>query len=174
MKTFAFRILPLLLLITTGAIAAETATPAQTLREIDRDIWKPFVRGVSTYEHELYLSVRAKDSIFVDGKRFFGYDAYVEDAIRVMTPLQKAGTRLNMQVRFEERVTDGAFASERGVLRTVITDEKGVERMSHARFHVISRKQADGWRIVTDYRWRTGAQSDAQAFAAARAPEEFE
>lgn len=174
MKPIAFRILPLLLLVTAEVIAADTGPQLQALREIERDIWKPFARGVNTFDHDLYSGVRAKDSIFVDGKRLFGYDAYVEDAIRVMAPLEKAGTRLNMQVRFDERITDGAHASERGVLRTILTDKTGAERTSHARFHVISRKQADGWRIVTDYRWRTDAQSDAQAFAAARPPEDFE
>lgn len=79
-----------------------------------------------------------------------------------------------MQVRFEERTTDGMYASERGVLRTILTDKDGGKRTGYARFHVISRKQADGWRIVTDYRWRTGAESDAAAFSAARPLEVIE
>lgn len=168
------RLVSLLLLLTTSAALAQDSPQMQTLRELNLHVWEPFVRGVNTYDHALYSRVRSKDSIFVDGKRFFGYEAYVEDAIRVMTPIQKAGTQLNMQVRFEERTTDGVYASERGVLRSVVTDASGVERTSHARFHVISRKQPDGWRIVTDYRWRTGAEADAKAFAAARMPEDVE
>jgi hypothetical protein len=156
-----------LLLTGLPALAAPDSTKA--FEEIDRTIWQPFLRGVNTYDHALYGGVRAKDSIFVDGKRFFGYDAYIEDAVRVMTPLQQAGTRIEMQVRFEDRTTDGSYASERGILQTIITDARGERRVGHARFHVISRKQPDGWRIVTDYRWRTTAEADAQAFAAARA-----
>ncbi|MBB6095980.1 hypothetical protein HNQ60_004871 [Povalibacter uvarum] len=156
-------------LLLTGPPALAASDSAQTWVEIDRAIWQPFVRGVSTFNHELYGAVRAKDSIFVDGKRFFGYDAYIEDAVRVMTPLQRAGTRIEMQVRFEDRTTDGSYASERGVLQTIITDARGERRVGHARSHVISRKQPDGWRIVTDYRWRTTPEADAKAFEEARA-----
>lgn len=153
-----------LLLLSGIAAAAEP----QVLDEIDQTIWQPFIRGVNTFDHALYSGVRARDSIFVDGKRFYGYDAYVEDAVRVMTPLQQAGSRIEMSVRFEDRTTDGQYASERGVLRTVMTDARGERRTGYARFHVISRKQAEGWRIVTDYRWRTTPQADAEAFEKAQ------
>jgi hypothetical protein len=149
---------------------AHTADDAQTraLREINAAIWTPFIRGVETFDHARYSSVRARDSIFVDGKRLFNHDEYVEDAVRVMTPLQKSGARLRMEVRFAERIVDDGAASEKGVLRTVMTDANGAERVGYAHFHVISRKQPDGWRIVTDYRWRTTAAADAEAFAAAK------
>jgi hypothetical protein len=155
-------------LISASALAADDAARERTLREIDEAIWNPFVRGVETFDHALYTSVRTRDSIFVDGKRLFDYDEYVEDAVRVMTPLQKSGARLKMEVRFEDRVVDEGAASERGVLRTVMTDAKGKEQIGHARFHVISRKSDEGWRIVTDYRWRTDPAADAAAFAAAK------
>ena len=155
-----------LLLLSSVAAAAE---PAQVLKEIDAAIWQPFLRGVNTFDHTLYAGVRARDSIFIDGKRFFGYDAYVEDAVRVMAPLKQAGSRIEMSVRFEDRTTDGLYASERGVLRTIMTDARGEQRTGYARFHVISRKQAEGWRIVTDYRWRTTPQADAEAFEKAQA-----
>ena len=161
-----------MLLIAAAAHGAEEAQ-ARALREIDESIWAPFVSGVEAFDHARYSSVRARDSIFVDGKRLFDYDEYVEDAVRVMTPLQKSGAKLQMEVRFEERIVDGREASEKGVLRTVMTDAKGVERVGYARFHVISRKQAEGWRIVTDYRWRTTAAADAEAFAAAGSPLSF-
>lgn len=173
MKSAAVRLIPFLLLLSASTVVADESWRTQALRDINRSIWEPFVRGVSTYDHPLYLQVRSKDSIFVDGKRFFGHEAYAEDAIRVMDPMKQAGTRLDMQVRFEERTTDGMYASERGVLRTIVTDKSGTERASYARFHVISRKQPDGWRIVTDYRWRTGAEADAAAFGAARASEDM-
>jgi hypothetical protein len=157
-----------MLLVCAGAAGADDAARPSVVREIDASIWKRFIRGVETFDHELYSSVRARDSIFVDGKRLFDYDEYVEDAVRVMTPLQRSGARLRMEVRFEDRVLDESAASERGVLRTVMTDAKGAERISYARFHVISRKGAEGWRILTDYRWRTDPTADAAAFAAAK------
>jgi hypothetical protein len=155
-------------LLSTAALGADDGARERTLREIDDAIWKPFVRGVETFDHALYGSVRTRDSLFVDGKRLFDYDEYVEDAVRVMTPLQKSGARLEMEVRFDNRVVDDGAASERGVLRTVMTDASGKEQVGHARFHVISRKTADGWRILTDYRWRTDPAADAAAFAAAK------
>jgi hypothetical protein len=155
------------MLISSAAHAAEDAQ-TRALRELNDAIWTPFVHGVETFDHVRYTSVRARDSIFIDGKRLFDYDEYVEDALRVMTPLQKSGARLRMEVRFTERVVDESAASEKGVLRTVMTDANGAEHVGYANFHVISRKQPDGWRIVTDYRWRTSAAADAGAFAAAK------
>lgn len=164
------RLLPSLLLLVLPAFAAhaEDSAQMQALREINNDVWAPFVRGVNSYDHPLYSQVRAKDSIFVDGKLLFDYAAYVDDALKVMESMRAAGTRIDMQVRFGQRVSDGRHASERGLLRSVVTDASGKQRIFHAHFHVISRKQADGWRIVTDYRWRTGAEADARAFETAQ------
>jgi hypothetical protein len=158
----------IMLLLVARALVAENAPPTLPLAEINKDIWEPFTHGVSTFDHALYARVRAKDSVFVDGKRLFGYDEYVDDAVRVMTPLQQSGTRIEMQVRFEERITDGAHAFERGVLRTIVTDKSGARRTGYTHFQVISRKEQVGWRIVTDYRWRTDIEQDARAFDSAR------
>jgi ketosteroid isomerase-like protein len=171
MRIVTTHLIAVALLLVTRALATEISPQAQALSEINEQIWRPFVRGVNTFDHPLYSGVRAKDSVFVDGKRLFGYEEYVEDAVRVMTLLQKAGTRLEMEVRFDDRITDGAHAFESGVVRVIAIEEDGARRTSHARFQVISRKQPEGWRIITDHRWRTNDDADTQAFENARSLE---
>jgi hypothetical protein len=148
----------------------------QALADIDRDVWSNFVEGVATFDHARYGGVRSRESIFIDGRRLFDYGEYVEDALVVMQPMQAAGSRVRIEVRFRQRVTDGAQAWEQGLLRSTITAADGAQLgEGYAHFDAVLRKESGGWRILTERRWRSGdATADAAAFAAARAPGEFD
>ncbi|MGN6519627.1 MAG: hypothetical protein ACTHK2_09420 [Dokdonella sp.] len=80
--------------------------------------------------------------------------------------MQKAGTRLAVEVRFVERMTDGHHSSERGLVRTTMTEAGKDARTRYSRFHAISRLEAGRWRVLTEYRTPAGSDA-AEAFAAA-------
>ena len=158
-----------LMVFATG-VSSASATPAQSdaLHALNRDVWEPFVRGVNTFDDAAYLGVRSRDFVMVQQGRphFMDHDFYTEDSVKVMRELKESGTRLALEVRFEERMTDGEYSSERGLVRTTVTDAKNVSRTSHSRFHSIARLEDGHWRILTEYRTAAGKDA-ATAFASA-------
>lgn len=173
------RLLPFLLLLCACAAFAQDRRAelrVQSLREVTRDVWEPFVRGVNSFDDPAYLAVRSKDFVLVQsiGQSFLDYDYYVEDTIKVMRELKAGGVRLLVEMRFDERFADAEYASERGIMRMVRTDADGTRHISHTRFHVIVRKEDGRWRVISEYRWRTDPESDGQAFENARPADDVE
>lgn len=142
---------------------------AQSLRQLEQQVWAPFSRGVNSYDDAAYLGTRSRDYVMVDSGpgAFLDHDFYAEDSARAMRGLREAGVRLQLEIRFEQRLADGEYASERGVMRTRRIDADGRERTSHSRFHAISRREDGRWRVLTEYRWSVDPASDAAAFEAA-------
>lgn len=153
-----------------AGLSSAHATPArvEALQQVNRDIWEPFTRGVATFDDPAWLGVRSRDFVMVQqGKpHFLGHDFYVEDSTRVMRELKQAGTRLALELRFEERMTDGSHASERGIIRTMMTEAGKAPRTFFSRFHAISRIEGGHWRVLTEYRTPAGADAE-EKFAAA-------
>lgn len=153
-----------------AVFAPAHATPmqAEALRQVNRDIWEPFARGVAAFDDPTWLGVRSRDFVMVQqGKpHFLGHDFYVEDSTKVMRELKQAGTRLALELRFEERMTDGRHSSERGLIRTIMTEAGKPARSFFSRFHAISRLEDGRWRVLTEYRTPAGPAAE-QAFSAA-------
>jgi len=167
--------LALLALLLPFAAHAADSTHAQSLRELDRDVWTPFAEGVSRYDDAGYLATRSRDFVMVDerGGNFLDHDYYAEDSAQAMRQLRNSGVKLAAEVRFDARRSDGEYASERGLLRIVRTDADGNRTSGLTRFHAISRKEDGRWRVLTEHRWADPAATP-EAFGQARAPGEVE
>lgn len=146
------------------------ATPAQVqaLQQVNRDIWEPFARGVGQFDEAAWSGVRSRDFVLVQqGKpHFLDHDFYFEDSAKVMRELRQAGTRLALELRFEERMTDGEHSSERGLVRTTMTEAGKPPRTFYSRFHAISRVEDNRWRVLTEYRTPAGPDAE-KAWSAA-------
>ena len=142
---------------------AAPSTSAETLRELDRDLWTPFVEGVSSYDDAGYLATRSRDFVMVDdrGGNFLDYDYYAVDSAQAMQQLRESGVKLSAEVRFDTRRSDGEYASERGLLRIVRVDADGRQSTGITRFHAISRKEDGRWRVLTEHRWADPAATQA-------------
>lgn len=57
----------------------------------------------------LYLRVRSRNYVRVqaNGRLILTYDDYVDDTQQMMRRYREQGTRLTIDVRLEERITDG-------------------------------------------------------------------
>ena len=163
------RFILLFFLIPSSAALADAATQRAALADIDRDVWSAFIDGVATFDHARYNGTRSRELVFIDGRRLFNYEEYADDAALSMAPLQTAGSRVDMEVRFLERTTDGTKARDLGLLRSTLVAADGTQLgQGYAHFDAILRLEPEGWRTLTERRWRTGdAAADAAAFAAA-------
>lgn len=168
MKPSGLRAAALMLFAAAAPNASATPGQSEALRALNRDVWEPFVRGVNTFDNAAYLGVRSRDFVMVQqGKpHFLDHDFYAEDSAKVMRELKESGTKLALEVRFEERMSDGAYGSERGLVRTTVIDAANVSRTIYSRFHSISRLEGGHWRVLTEYRTAAG-KDPANAFAVA-------
>jgi hypothetical protein len=153
---------------------AQEATSTKALKEINRDIWVPFMQGVAASEDALYLGTRSKDYVRVqaNGRLILDHANYVDDTVTMMGRYRDQGAKVVLDVRFDERITDGRHASERGITRVIFTPKSGDARTSYTRFHVISRKEGAAWRVLTDY---APADSASEAeYQRAKAPDDVQ
>jgi ketosteroid isomerase-like protein len=140
-------------LVLANLALGQSQSPAQWLEEINRDIWKPFLSGVAKNDEALYLNVHSKEYVRVqaEGRLILSSDTYVDDTKTMMARYKSRGTDLTMDVRFEERIVNGEFASERGVSKVVFATKGAAPTVYYGRFHTISRKENGKWKIVSDY-----------------------
>lgn len=153
------------------AAVAQNPSVQGWLEEINRDIWTPFVQGVQQDDSSQYLRLRSKDYVRVaSADRFIlGYSDYVDDTVKMMQRYREQGTRLALEVRFEERIADGRSASEKGISRVPFTTKDGSVRTYYTRFHTISRKEGDAWRVLTEYFPPPGSDLGEAQFREAKA-----
>jgi hypothetical protein len=143
----------LLLVGLPGAAVAQGSGAARWLEEINRDIWVPFLDGVARNVDTLYLDVHSRDYVRIQeqGRLILSYDTYVDDTRTMMQQYHASGTRITMQVRFQERITNGQFASERGISRIVFATPNSEPRVFYGRFHAVSRREGGRWKILSDF-----------------------
>jgi hypothetical protein len=147
-------VLLLLSVVTQQALAQGQDDQARRwLEEINQDVWMPFMEGVKKDDESLYLRVRSTDYVRVDPTHRFilNYADYVDDTVKMMRRYREQGTSVTIDIRFEERITDGQSASEKGISRVLFAAKGAEARTYYGRFHTISRKEDGKWRVLTEY-----------------------
>ena len=121
-------------------------------KEINDQVWKPFIRTFNNDDDEGFKAVHSKDIIRVnqDGKQISGYDQYfkkVPDSIKA-----KWGKwSKQIELRFTQRITSTDNAFEVGYYKTTSKNvNTGETRTSYGRFHVLLRKEDGAWKILMD------------------------
>jgi uncharacterized protein (TIGR02246 family) len=144
-----------------------TANPL--LAELNRDIWRPFVRTYHDRDLEAFLSLYDRDLIRAGGpaKEVYGYERYAAGTADWFAQVAERGDSLAIEFRFTERIADGDLASERGVFRITATRPGADQLIFHSQFHTLARKTDGRWRIVADYDTNENGAITAESFAAA-------
>ncbi len=124
------------------------------LREIDRDIWAPFMEAYATEDAGKYINLHTPDLVRATG----GKDAGVKDLANYKANVQgqfewTKGQKAKPSIAFAffERVAGAATASERGIYRYTLTYSDGEQFHYYGKFHVILRKMDGTWKIAVDY-----------------------
>ena len=131
-------------------------------KEINEQVWKPFITGFSTGDDELFKSVHSKDiaRIEQDNKRILDYDKYfrkVPDSIKA----KWSDWKKYIELRFTQRIASNDQAFEVGYYRTTSTNVKtGEKRSGVGKFHVLLRKENGKWKIVMDADTAEGASEE--------------
>ena len=121
-------------------------------KEINEQVWKPFINAFNNNDNEAFSSVHSKDLIRVtqDDKMIIGYDQYFK---KLPDSVRRAWSdwKKNIELRFIQRIASVDKAFEVGYYKTSTTNSKtGEERTGYGKFHVLLRKENGVWKILMD------------------------
>ncbi len=119
-------------------------------KEINDQVWKPFIGSFSNNNQEGFKAVHSKDVIRVmrDDNTIWGYDQYF--------PAQKNNSsdwskyKKSIELRFIQRIAVSDKAFEVGYYNTRSIAPDGKQHSSFGKFHVVLRKENGVWKILVD------------------------
>ena len=161
------------------AAAQQRQAPAPTnpehLRELDRDIWKPFVEAFAAGKPDDYFALHSSGFVRAmgDAKRVEPRDAWIKGTRGMFKHFADRGIRPSIAFRFLERLANPEAASERGIFEFTTVDAKGETRRAYGKFHVISRKEDGRWKILVDYDSNERGTITRETFLAAHEPGDY-
>jgi ketosteroid isomerase-like protein len=121
-------------------------------KEIDEQIWQPFIYYFNTLDTESFLALHSKDLIRSarDSKSIMSWDQYFESQQQFNTRTKEQGDTPSIELHFTERIATADRAIDVGVYKTTVTSKNGKSRSFYGRFHVVLRKENGKWKILVD------------------------
>lgn len=121
-------------------------------REINEQVWKPFIQSFNNNDDEGFKGVHSKDIIRVmqDNNAIIGYDEYfkvVPDSLKS----KWSNWKKNIELRFTQRIAANGKAFDVGYYKTSSTNTiTGEIRSGYGKFYVLLRKESGTWKILMD------------------------
>ena len=146
--------LPILLLFVTCSAFAQTVQ-----KDINEQVWKPFIKGFNENNAELFMSVHSKDLTRSprDAKKVLNWDQYNQQT-------EKQTGVHSIELRFTERINNDTQAIDVGVYKTSYPNHPPF----YGRFHVVLRKENSTWKILVDMDSSEGGTIGEAQFLAAK------
>jgi hypothetical protein len=121
-------------------------------KEINEQVWKPFVKAFNNDDNEGFKAVHSKEVIRViqDDNRLLGYDEYFKK-VPDSEKAKWANWKKNIELRFIQRIASANKAFEVGYYKsTSANSTTGEKRSGYGKFHVALRKENGVWKILMD------------------------
>lgn len=133
-------------------LATEYLLAQEIQREINDQVWKPFIETFNERNTTGFMAVHSKEAIRSprDSKVVWNYDEYYEQQRKGDERGKTGDSKRELELRFSERIAGPNAAVEVGVYKTTITPQKGTPRSFYGRFHVVLRKENNVWKILVD------------------------
>jgi ketosteroid isomerase-like protein len=128
------------------------AQPGNIQKEINEQVWKPFIKSFAEMDTEKFMSVHSKDVIraLQDNNKLMNYDEYAA-ATRGWDEGAKSGNRKrDIELRFTHRIASADKALEIGYYKSTSYNANGSSRSFYGKFHVTMRKENGQWKITLD------------------------
>lgn len=150
MKSLRSLFTPVLYLLFTGFSVAQSAADSTVLKELEMQIWRPFIQHYNNFDAEKFNQLHAKDVLRGGPWGMRVGEAYFKSNIENDKRSKSAGDKRQIAFRFEHRVTNGNIAYEVGYYR-VKSIRNGEEHTYYGRFDVVSKKIKGKWKIAQDW-----------------------
>lgn len=125
---------------------------AQSEKEINDQVWKPFIESFNHHQSKEFLELHSKDVIRSprDSKRVLNWQQYLKQTTDGDNEdLNEKRTR-TLALRFTERINNANQAIDVGVYKTTYRFANGETQTYYGRFHVVLRKEKGVWKILVD------------------------
>jgi ketosteroid isomerase-like protein len=158
------RFLALVLLLSWPPLA-----PEDVQRQIDREVWIPFLAASNAFDTDGFLAVQSRGMIRVspDSKEVYGLSRYQSEIREGFARARERGIVRTSEMRFLQRTASQDLAHETGYFRSQVTLTTGALRVRYSRFEMILRKEDGKWRILVDKDSAEGGTITEDAFLAA-------
>ncbi len=145
-----FHLLFALLFLAIAGYATGQSADSTVLKELDAQIWYPFIKYYSNLDAENFNKLHTADVLRGGPRGISLGEAYFKSNLENSERSKKAGIQRSIAFRFEHRVTSGTIAYEVGYYRVVLTAD-GTEYVYFGRFDVVSKKVDGVWKIAQDW-----------------------
>jgi ketosteroid isomerase-like protein len=159
----------ILLLITLALICFEAHT--QNLqKEINEQVWKPFITNFNEHNTDGFMAVHSKDAVRSprDAKVVWNWGDYKQQQAKGDQRDVVEKRKRSLELRFTERISNKDLAIEVGVYKTTYFLPNGETQNYYGRFHVVLRKESDTWKILVDTDYSEGGTIGEKDFLASQ------
>lgn len=152
-----------------------SAALAQTdQQEINAQVWQPFTQAIMTQNVGAFIALHSKELVRaeINRKKVMGWEEY-KNNMEAGWPgwkesIEKSKTKYTFELRFTERLSNGATAYEVGYFKNESVQPGGEKRVSYGKFHVVLRKEDGTWKILVDSDSNEGNTITEEMFQAAK------
>ena len=140
------------------------------VKEINEQVWKPFITHFIAGNNEGFSSVHSKriTRVEIDRGVLKDYERYFPPVTPNSSPVKKNTNRL-FELRFDKRISNGSRAWESGYYKGTVRQEGKEPRSYYGRFFVVLEKEEGVWKILVDA--DTGKEANEENFSKAAAME---
>ena len=154
----------LLLIISTSSFAQDAQ------KEINEQVWKPFIKGFSEGDTDLFMSVHSKDLVRSgrDSGKVLNWDQYCKQTAEGNKRRKERNQKMWIELCFTERINNENQAIDVGIYATSWSSPESRTAVSYGRFHVVHRKENGVWKILVDTDSSEGETIGEKQFLAAK------
>lgn len=134
------------------SIASLNAFSQNFQKEINDQVWKPFISAFNNLDANRFLAVHSKDVVRSprDSKIILNWSEYLKQQQEGDRRSKENATTRTLELRFTERIANAAQGIDVGIYKTTVMDKEGKNHSFYGRFHVVLRKENGIWRILVD------------------------
>lgn len=157
------RTLLLLLIISTSVLAQDAQ------KEINEQVWRPFIKGFSEGDTDLFMNVHSKDLVRSgrESGKVLNWDQYYKQTAEGNKRRKDRNQKVWIDLRFTERINNENQAIDVGIYATSWSSPDAKTGVAYGRFHVVHRKENGVWKILVDTDSNEGKTIGEQQFLAA-------
>lgn len=149
------------------AVLSLQAQEAQ--REINEQVWKPFIKTFNGHDAEGFMALHSKDVVRSprDGKVVWNWSEYFQQQQKGDQHDKDSRVTRTLELRFLERIVNNELAIDVGIYKTTYLPQEGESRSFYGKFLVVLRKENNHWKILVDTDSSEGQDISEDDFLAA-------
>ena len=150
------------------AVQCACAQSDSLQKQINADVWKPFIKSFEAYDTDAFMAVHSKEvaRVIQDGNMIQNYEQYESDNRRNDTRSKESKRSRKIELRFIQRIAGNGKAFEVGYFKVSSVASNGETRNFYGKFHVLMRKESEKWKILMDA--DAASKTDEAGFNSAR------